>query len=198
VSRTVGAPNVGGVLLTPGAGGSRDHHTLVALEDALAPLPVRRLDYPHRSEGRRGPPPRADRLVPFVAEAAAAMCAEEAIPPESLVLGGRSMGGRICSLAVADGLPAAGLLLLSYPLHPPRKPDRLRVAHFGRLAAPCLFVGGDRDPFGTPEEFAAHTPAIPGDVSHVWIPGCGHDTRPAHDAVVTAAVGEWLTGLGGG
>lgn len=190
------ASGLGGVLLTPGAGGGCDHHTLVALERALAPLPVRRLDYPHRSGGRRGPPPRAERLVPFIEEQAAAMCAEESIGPAGLVLGGRSMGGRICSMAVAGGLRAAGLLLLSYPLHPPRKPDRLRVAHFGQIDVPCLFVGGDRDPFGTPEEFAAHTPAIPGGATHVWLPRCGHDTRPAHNDAVVAAVSDWLTGLG--
>ena len=186
---------VAGVLLTPGAGGDRDHHTLVALEEALAPLPVRRVDYPHRSGGRRGPPPRAERLVPFIAEQAAAMCAEEAIAPEGLVLGGRSMGGRICSMAVADGLPAAGLVLLSYPLHPPRHPDRWRVEHFGRIAVPCLFVGGDRDPFGTPAEFAEATPAIPGAGTTVWLPGRRHDTRPADDGAVTGAVRDWLAGI---
>ncbi|MDE0653433.1 MAG: alpha/beta hydrolase [bacterium] len=186
------ARSVGGVLLAPGAGGDPDHHTLVALEGALAPLPVRRPGYPHRSGGRRAPPPRAERLVPFIAEQAAAMCAEESIDPASLVLGGRSMGGRICSLAVADGLPAAGLILLSYPLHPPRRPENLRVAHFDRLTVPCLFVGGDRDPFGSPEEFAVHTAAIPGAVSHVWLPGRGHDTRSADDKAVIDAVRRWL------
>lgn len=193
---------MGGVLLLPGAGGDPDHHTLVALEQALAPLPVRRPGYPHRSGGRRGPPPRAERLVPFVIEQAQTMCAEESIDPASLVLGGRSMGGRICSLAVADGLAAAGLVLLNYPLHPPRRPDSLRVAHFHRLAVPCLFVSGDRDPFGTPEEFASHTAAIPGAVSHVWIPGGGHDTRPGDDALVAdsvvGAVRGWPAGGAGG
>lgn len=189
--------SAGGVLLVPGAGGTPDHHTLVALERALAPLPVRRLGYPGRGDGRRAPPPRAERLVPFVEEQAQAMCAEEGIDPAGLVLGGRSMGGRICSMAVAGGLPAAGLVLLSYPLHPPKRPDRLRVAHFADLRVPCLFVGGDRDPFGTPEEFVAETAAIPGEVAHVWISGCGHDTRPAHDGAVTEAVRGWLGELRG-
>ena len=187
-----GAGRAGGLLLLPGAGGSPDHHTLVALERALAPLPVRRVGYPQRGDGRRAPPPRAERLVPFVEEQARAMCAEEAIDPARLVLGGRSMGGRVCSMAVAGGLPAAGLVLLSYPLHPPRRPERLRVEHFGRLEVPCLFLGGDRDPFGTPEEFAAHTAAIPGRVTQAWIAGCGHDTRPAHDAAVADVVRNWL------
>ena len=196
--REGGGVGVGeGLLLLPGAGGSPDHHTLVALERALAPLPVRRVGYPQRGDGRRAPPPRAERLVPFVDEQAQAMCAEEGIDPDRLVLGGRSMGGRICSMAVAGGLPAAGLVLLSYPLHPPKRPDSLRVAHFERLDVPCLFVGGDRDPFGTPEEFLAETAAIPGSVTHVWIPGCAHDTRPTHDDAVTAAVRNWLAELAG-
>ncbi|MCY3924703.1 MAG: dienelactone hydrolase [bacterium] len=185
-----GPSGAGGVLLVPGAGGSRDHCTLVALERALAPLPVRRLAYPDRG------PPRAERLVPFIQEQAASMCAEESVEPGRLVLGGRSMGGRVCSMAVAGGLAAAGLLLLSYPLHPPRRPDRLRVAHFGQIDVPCLFVGGDRDPFGSPGEFAAHTPAIGGGATHVWLPGCGHDTRRSHNDAVTAAVIGWLAGLG--
>ena len=187
-----GDPPGGGVLLLPGAGGDPDHHTLVALEEALAPLPVRRVGYPSRGDGRRAPPTRAERLVPFVAEQAAAMCAEESITPADLLLGGRSMGGRVCSLAVAEGLPTAGLILIGYPLHPPRRPDRLRVAHFGRLNVPCLFISGDRDPFGTPQEFTAHTAAIPGPVTHVWIPGGGHDTRPREDALVVSAVLEAL------
>ena len=93
---------------------------------------------------------------------------------------------------MAGGLPAAGLILLSYPLHPPRRPENLRVGHFDRLAVPCLFVGGDRDPFGTPEEFAEHTAAIAGAVTQVWLPGGGHDTRRADDAAVVDAVRRWL------
>ena len=70
-----------------------------------------------------------------------------------LVLGGRSYGGRMCSMAVAEGQPAAGLVLLSYPLHPPGKPENLRTEHFPDLRVPCLFVSGERDPFGSPAEF---------------------------------------------
>ena len=71
------------------------------------------------------------------------------------------------------------------------------MAHFGRLVVPCLFVSGDRDPFGTPDEFATHTDAIAGDVAHVWLAGRGHDTRPADDETVVAAVRRWLAALGG-
>jgi predicted alpha/beta-hydrolase family hydrolase len=106
------------------------------------------------------------------------------------------MGGRICSVAVAEGLPAAGLLLVSYPLHPPGRPDRPRTEHLGALDVPCLFVSGTRDAFGKPEELEAATSAIPGPVTHVWIEGGAHSLRRADDAVVEAAL-AWLEPLTG-
>ena len=112
----------------------------------------------------------------------------------SLVLGGRSFGGRMCSMAVAEGLPAAGLVLLSYPLHPPGKPEKLRTEHLGALHVPCLFVSGEKDPFGSPAELEAAAGAIGGPVDFVWLPG-GHDPRNADDAIV-AAVAGWLATLG--
>ena len=185
---------VEGVLLTPGAGSTRDHSSLVALESALAPLPVRRHDFPYRREGRKAPD-RAPKAVADVVAAAGAFADELGCPPAALVLGGRSFGGRMCSLAVAEGQPAAGLLLVCYPLHPPGKPDRLRVEHFPRLDVPCLFVSGTRDAFGTPEELEAHARTIPGPVTHVWVEGKGHDLRGADRAIVEA-VSTWLSGLG--
>jgi predicted alpha/beta-hydrolase family hydrolase len=117
------------------------------------------------------------------------------IDPGGLLLGGRSMGGRICSMVVAEGLPAAGLVLVSYPLHPPGKPENLRVEHFGRLEVPCLFVSGTRDPFGSPEELEAHTAAIPGPVTHVWVEGGRHELKGADDRIVDA-VRSWLEAMG--
>ncbi len=110
------------------------------------------------------------------------------------MLGGRSMGGRMCSLAVAEGMPALGLALISYPLHPPGKPDQLRTEHFARLGVPCLFVSGTRDAFGTAAELEEATKAIRGPVSHVWIDGGDHGLR-RQDAPVAAAVQRWLIGL---
>lgn len=72
------------------------------------------------------------------------------------------MGGRMCSMAVAEGLGAAGLVLLGYPLHPPRKPEQLRTAHFGAIGVPCLFVSGTRDDFATVEELTMATAGDPG------------------------------------
>jgi len=180
-----------GLLLTPGAGRGRDHHTLVALEAGLAPRPVARVDFPYRQAGRRAPD-RAPTLVASVVDAARGLAERLGVDTGSLVLGGRSMGGRMCSMAVAEGLDAAGLVLLSYPLHPPGKPERLRVEHLPALDVPCLFVSGTRDPFGTPAELEAATAAIPGPVTHVWLEGGRHDVADRDDEIV-AAVRGWLT-----
>lgn len=188
----------GALLLTPGAGSDRTHPTLVRIEQAVAPLPTARIDFPYRREGRKAPD-RAPKLIACVRHEAAALVADADVDPAALLLGGRSMGGRICSLAVAEGLPAAGLVLLSYPLHPPGNPENLRVEHFGALHLPCLFVSGTKDPFGSPEEMEAHTAAIPGPVTHVWIEGAGHEVKdqkaaPRQQQVVDA-VTTWIADL---
>ena len=185
--------SVAGLLLTHGAGGGADQHTLVALEEGLD-LPVRRVEFPYRREGRRFPD-RAAKLIETVRAGAEAFASDLGATTDRLVLGGRSMGGRMCSMAVAEGLPAAGLVLLSYPLHPPGKPDKLRVEHFGAVDVPTLLVNGDRDPFGTPEEFAAHVGAISGDVTVHWLGGQGHNPKPQVDAEIVAVVGAFLAEL---
>jgi predicted alpha/beta-hydrolase family hydrolase len=183
------------LLLTPGAGSDSDHPSLVAIESAVAPLPVARVDFPYRRAGRKSPDP-APRMVACVVEQATALADRAGVPPGQVVLGGRSMGGRMCSMAVAEGLPACGLVLVSYPLHPPGRPDRLRTEHFPALTVPCLFVSGTRDAFGTPAELEAASDDIPGQVTHVWVEGAGHGLKGA-DAVVAAAVAEWLGGAHG-
>lgn len=182
-----------GLLLTHGAGGHRDHRLFLAIEEALD-LPVRRMNFAYREKGPKQPPARAPKLVVEVREAAEAWAAELGVDPSALVLGGRSMGGRICSMAVGEGLAAAGLVLLSYPLHPPGKPERLRTEHFGDLDVPCLFVSGDRDPFGRPEEFAEHLGDIAGPVETVWLEGDAHDPKKHDDLLVTSVV-HWINAL---
>jgi uncharacterized protein len=187
-------PSVRGLLLFPGAGASRDAPALVALDRALSDeLDVVRADFPYRREGRKAPdrPPKA---IACVREEAALLADRARIDPATVALGGRSFGGRMCSMAVAEGLPAAALVLIAYPLHPMGKPDRLRVEHFPDIDVPCLFVSGTRDPFGTPDEFAAHTAAIAGPVTHVWVEGGRHDLRGS-DAEIAGAVRDWLRGL---
>ena len=185
-----------GLLLTPGAGADRDHHTLLAVERALEGLspavPTRRVDFPYRIAGKKVPdrPPAA---IAHLRTEAERFAADLGTTTDRLLLGGRSYGGRMCSMAVADGLPAAGLVLLSYPLHPPGKPEKLRVEHLPALDVPVLLVSGDRDPFGTPDELAEHAAAIGGPVTTVTLPGA-HDVKGKDDDVA-AAVADWVRSL---
>ncbi len=198
---TTSSPSVGALLLFPGAGTGCDHPSLVAIEQAVAQppdgsgraLPVARADFPYRRAGRRAPD-RAPKLVASVREEAASLVTTAHIEPHALALGGRSMGGRMCSMAVAEGLPAAALVLIAYPLHPPGKPDKLRIEHFPAIDVPCLFVSGTRDPFGTPDELEAHTAAVAGPVTHVWVEGARHELKGA-DEHVAETVRDWLISL---
>ncbi len=185
-----------GVLLAHGAGGGIDHHTLVALHHGLN-IPVHLMEFPYRRMGGRRPPDRAPKLIEAVRVEAEAFAARLGVGTERLALGGLSLGGRMCSMAVAEGLPAAGLVLLSYPLHPPRQPDKLRVAHFAAIGVPTLMVNGDRDPFGTPAEVESHVDAITGPVTLHWLTGGGHDPKPAADGEIVEVVAEFLASLKG-
>lgn len=186
------------LLLTPGAGAGRDQPSLVAIEQAVKPdgVVVERMDFPYRRAGRRSPD-RPPVLVAAVREGAARLAEATGLAPEDIVLGGRSMGGRMCSMAVAEGLACAGLVLVSYPLHPPGKPDRRRSEHFPDLNTPCLFVSGTRDAFATPAQLEEATAAIPGPVTLVLVEGGDHGLR-GKDAFVAAAVRDWLLDGGPG
>jgi predicted alpha/beta-hydrolase family hydrolase len=184
-----------GLVLTPGAGAGSDQPSLVAIEEALAPLGVRveRVDFPYRLAGKKAPD-RPPVLLATVIEAADALATELGVDGAMIAVGGRSMGGRMCSMAVADGMAAAALVLVSYPLHPPGKPDRLRTEHFPSITVPCLFVSGTRDSFAKPAELEAATAAIPGPVTHVWLEGGDHGLR-RKDAEVASHVRDWFLAL---
>ncbi|MDQ6927056.1 MAG: dienelactone hydrolase [Actinomycetota bacterium] len=189
------------LLLTPGAGAGRDNSALVAIEKAVSPMPVERMDFPYRIAGRKSPD-RPPVLLAAVREGAAVLAERTGLAPDRLFLGGRSMGGRICSMAVAEGLPAAGLVLVSYPLHPPGKseimrPEIMRTGHFPQIQVPCLFVSGTRDAFGTRTELEAATLTIPAPVTHVWLDGGDHGLRRRDDDVA-AAVRTWLRSVSPG
>jgi uncharacterized protein len=169
------------VLLAHGAGADRNARPLVATAEALAAagIPSLRFDFPYRAAGRKAPD-RPPVLLAAVREAAAELAKETGLPPERLVLGGRSMGGRYCSLAAGDAddpLPALGLLLLGYPLHPAGKPDNLRVEHFPRLKVPVLFLSGDRDALAGKSDLEHWAGTIPGPVDFHWLAGGDHGFR---------------------
>jgi uncharacterized protein len=180
------------LLLTPGAGAGRDQSALVAMDEAVTALGVlvERVDFPYRLAGRRAPD-KPPVLVATVGDAAAKLANAVGTTTSAVALGGRSMGGRMCSMAVAEGLPAAALVLVSYPLHPPGRPDKPRTEHLSQLNVPCLFVSGTRDAFGTPDELEVATASIPGEVTHHWIDGGDHGLR-RRDGEVAEVVVAWL------
>ena len=167
----------GGLVLTHGAGSNSNTSLLIALanEFAGAGFTVLRFDLPFRQNRRFGPPRPGDaeRDREGLKNAVAAV---RKLGCERVFLGGHSYGGRQATMLCAgqDDL-VAGLLLLSYPLHPPDKPAQLRVQHFPHLQVPALFVHGTRDPFGSIEEMETALKMIPAKTELLKVDGVGHD-----------------------
>ena len=189
------------MVLFPGSGSGRDHSSLIAIEDSLSPMPVGRYDFDYRMAGKRAPD-RPPKLLARVRQCARSFATEHRTTTGRLVLGGRSMGGRICSMVAAgvpdidgeDALPVRGLVLVSYPLHPPAKPENLRVEHLPRITVPCLFVHGTKDDFGSPDELHRWTATIPGSVTHHFIENGRHELKNK-DAMIADIIADWLSSL---
>jgi hypothetical protein len=169
------------VLLAHGAGSDRSSPALLTVAERLAGagIPSLRFDYPYRQAGRKAPD-RPPVLEAATREAAAQLAQDTGLAPERLVLGGRSMGGRYCSMVAGhdtDPVPALGLVLLGYPLHPAGKPEQLRTAHFPRLTMPVLFLSGDRDALAPRPALEEAARAIPGPVTFHWLTGADHGYR---------------------
>lgn len=165
------------LILTHGAGANCQAPLLVALAEAFATggWRVLRCDLPFRQARPHGPPIRtAERDQAGLRAAVEAM--RRRFPDSRIFLGGHSYGGRMASMLAAhqSGLVEA-LLLLSYPLHPPRKPEQMRTQHFGKLRTPALFVSGVRDGFGSMEEMEAALRLIPARTELVAIQSAGHE-----------------------
>jgi predicted alpha/beta-hydrolase family hydrolase len=176
--------NANGLVLTHGAGANCQSRLLTALAEAFsgAGLAVLRCDLPFRQRRPHGPP--------FPGTAAAdreglrrAVEVLRGVVSGRIYLGGHSYGGRQASMLAAESPQlVAGLLLLSYPLHPPRKPLQLRTDHFPTLSTPSLFVHGSRDPFGSLEEVSTALKLIPARTAIFEIAGSGHELLPRRDA----------------
>lgn len=187
---------VRGVVLFPGAGSSRDHAALIAIENQLSPLPVLRVDFPYRKAGKKFPD-KAPVLVQCVKDEVRAFAKVIGCEPTDLVIGGRSMGGRMCTMAASDtedSLRVAGVVCIGYPLHPPKKPEQLRTEHLPRLTTKALFVSGTRDEFGTPEELASAFSLLPSPPTVHLIEGGRHELK-GHDERVATLIQDWLRTL---
>jgi len=173
-------PNGNGLVITHGAGSNSDTALLRAVAEAFAQagVTVLRCDLPFRQQRPKGPPfpAQAGRDREGLRRAAEAM---RELVPGRVFLGGHSYGGRQASMLAAEetGL-ADALLLLSYPLHPPRKPQDLRTGHFGSLNTPALFVHGTRDSFGSIDEMRAVLELIPARTDLAVVDGAGHSLHP--------------------
>ena len=184
---------VRGVVLFPGAGSSRDHAALIAIENELSPLPVLRVDFPYRKAGKKFPD-KAPVLVQCVKDEVRAFAKEIGCDTAELVIGGRSMGGRMCTMASSDfedALLVAGVVCIGYPLHPPKKPEQLRTEHLPRLVTKALFISGTRDEFGTPEELAGAFALLPSPPAVQFIEGGRHELK-GHDEHVATLLKDWL------
>jgi predicted alpha/beta-hydrolase family hydrolase len=165
------------LVLAHGAGAAMDSRGMADVASRIAARGVRvvRFEFAYmasRRVGVRRPPPRADTLL----DEYRAVLAEVGGRP---VIGGRSMGGRVASMiagSLYDAGSIAGLVCLSYPWHPPAKPDQPRVAHLADLSVPTLIVQGTRDPFGSPAEVAGYD--LPTSFDMRWLDDGDHDLRP--------------------
>lgn len=162
-----------GVLLAHGAGTDQEHPSIVGIRTGLAAggLHVMSFNYPYTERGSKRPD-RQDKLVSCHRAAADVFAGEV----DTMFLAGRSMGGRMGTYLVAEGYPAAGLVLFAYPLHPPGKPDKLRVDQLRDIDVPMLFFQGTRDALSRMELFEEHiAPLANADVE--ILEGAGHGYR---------------------
>jgi uncharacterized protein len=195
------------ILLAHGAGAPMDSKSMNATATALADAGFRvaRFEFGYmaarRTSDQRKPPPKAETLKDEYRDAVAALGAKG-----KLVIGGKSMGGRVASMVAedihADG-KIAGLLCLGYPFHPPEKPGQLRTAHLENLQTPALIVQGTRDPFGTRPEVEEYT--LSKAIRILWLEDGDHDLVPRkklsgfsaadHLETLGREVSAWAAGL---
>ncbi|MEL6373257.1 MAG: alpha/beta family hydrolase [Pseudomonadota bacterium] len=209
------------LILAHGSAVAMDHPIMASLAERLAArgLNVVRFNFPYMAEsvarGTKRPPPAADRLINPYEEVIAALDQDVCAVP--LLVGGKSLGGRVASLLAAErtraidttlagtarsqfeGPPLRGVICFGYPFHPPRKPEVLRTAHLASISCPVLIVQGTHDPFGTRDEVATYTLAPT--VSISWIETGDHDLKPlkssglSHDEALDAAADAAATFL---
>jgi predicted alpha/beta-hydrolase family hydrolase len=198
------------VLLAHGAGADMHAKALTTVADALAKAKIAslRFNYPYKSAGKKAP----DRPAVLMASTRVAideLAKRTKLPTDRLVIGGRSMGGRYCSLVAGDDedpVAVQGLLLLGYPLHAAGKPEKERSDHFPRLQMPVAFVSGTRDSLAGKDALTKAAKKVKGRVTFHWLDTADHGFRPLKAsglttdevlADVAAFSVEWVRALRG-
>jgi predicted alpha/beta-hydrolase family hydrolase len=192
-------------LMAHGAGGNMSDRAMLAAANALRArgFGVVRFNflYKEKGSGRPDPMPKCMSVIAAVAERA-----RRELAPKTLLIGGRSMGGRAASMLAAEGFDADGLLLLAYPLHPEGQPTKLRDAHLPSIGMPVLCFNGTRDGLCTPELMERALSAVTAPWDMHWLDGADHSfhvlkSSGRNDAAVLGEVGdralEWLVNLRG-
>ncbi len=186
-----------GILLAHGAGTNQTHPTMSALRSGLAGAghSVLSFNYPYTERGGKRPD-RQERLL----ECHLAVAEWFASETDSMIVAGRSMGGRMGSYLVADGLDCDGLAFYSYPLHPAGKPEKLRIEQFASIAIPMLFVQGTRDPLSKMDLFEEHIRPLPNATIDL-LEGAAHGPRGGGWTVeklterYVESTGRWIRSL---
>ena len=164
------------LVVAPGAGSTLDHPFLKGFAERIGGngISTLRFNFHYQERGRKSPDPEQTLRDAWLAAFEEAAERAKGAP---VFAGGKSLGGRIASMCLADGMPAAGLVFLGYPLHPPGKPERIRDEHLYRIDAPMLFIQGTRDPFAQPELLAKVLKKLGDRAQHVPIDGGDHSFR---------------------
>ena len=181
------------LILTHGAGSNRNAPLLLAVANAFAAagVEVQRYDLPFRLARPHGPPRPTEAARDREGLREQVGKARES-KPDHVWLGGHSYGGRQASMLAAEAPGLVDkLLLLSYPLHPPSRPQQLRTAHFAQWKTPALFVHGSKDPFGTIEEMRVALETILAPVKLLEVAGAGHDLGRKHSELAARIVGAF-------
>jgi len=179
----------------PGAGGHKDDRAMLATAAALDAhgLEVVRFNFPYRERGARRPDPMPTLRSAFESVVARA---RGDFPQCKLIIGGRSMGGRVATLLAADGFACDGLLLFAYPLHPAGQPEKLRDAHLPRIEVPVLCFNGTRDALCRRDLMERALETVTTEWQMRWIDGADHSLkseRPMHE--MADAVAAWVNAL---
>ena len=174
------------VILAHGAGDGMESRFLTAVAEGLAGRGVRviRFEFPYMARRRLGGSSRAPDRTEVLLDSWRSIIGEHG-PADRLIVGGKSMGGRMASM-IADQTAVRGLLCFGYPFHPPGQPERLRTAHLERLRTPALIIQGERDPFGTRDDVARYELAAT--ITIHWIGDGDHSLVPRKKSGLTLAM----------